>query len=89
MNFLDSLQIADFAGFLILSTFIQQPIEIYYFYIVHKMKVNSVQLAIQLTATILIWLQIIVGFSAMRHITRMKAQQYHILALIEQSKKCE
>lgn len=87
--FRGSLQIADFAGFLILSTFIQQPIEIYYFYIVHKMRVNSVQLAIQLSATILVWLQIIVGYLAMRHITRMKAQQYHILSLIEQSKKSE
>lgn len=81
------IQIADLAGFLILSTFIQQPIEIYLFYIVRKMEVFWLQICVQLLITALVFLQIVIGFVAMRRMTRLKAQQFHINMLIEQSKK--
>ncbi|XP_055303454.1 transmembrane protein 17-like [Sitodiplosis mosellana] len=80
-------KIADFAGFLILSTFIQQPIEIFFFYIVHKAKVFWLQIFVQLLATALVFLQIVIGYVAMRRMTQLKAQQFHILTLIEQSNK--
>lgn len=81
------IQIADFAGFLILSTFIQQPIEIYFYYIVHKAKIFWLQIYIQMFMTILVLLQIIIGYGAMRRMTQLKAQQFHILTLIDQSNK--
>lgn len=82
-----SLQIADFAGFLILSTFIQQPIALYFSYIVHKVHVCRLQVYIQMLATVLVFLQIVIGYSAMRRMTQLKAQQFHILTLIEKSHK--
>lgn len=81
------LQIADFAGFLILSTFIQQPIEMYFYYIIHKARVFWLQIYIQIVMTVLVLLQIIIGYSAMRRMTQLKAQQFHILTLIDRSNK--
>ncbi|XP_031625195.1 transmembrane protein 17-like [Contarinia nasturtii] len=80
-------KIADFAGFLILSLFIQQPIAIFFFYIVHKAKVFWLQIYLQLLVAALIFFEIVIGYISMRRMTRLKAQQFHILMLIEQSNK--
>lgn len=47
----------------------------------------SVQFAIQLIMTILIVLQIVIGYRTIRQMTKFKAQQFHIQWLIDHDNK--
>lgn len=73
-------------GFLILSTFIQLPIQIYLLFNLRRMHSSHLQMMIQYLTAIFLLLQIIFGYVTIRRITEVKAQQFHVKMLIERSK---
>lgn len=51
------------------------------------MKFMSIQFAIQLIMTVLIAVQIVIGYRTIRHMTKLKAQQFHVQMLIDHYNK--
>lgn len=86
-NHSSPFQIPDMGGFLILSTFIQLPIQIYLLFNLRRMHASHLQMLIQyLTAAFLV-LQIVFGYVTIRRITEIKAQQFHVQMLIKRSQQ--
>lgn len=78
-------QIPDFAGFLILSGFIQLPVQLYLLYNFEKYSMESVQLVIQSLVIALIVLQLTAGYFTIRRISRVSAERFYIQKLIEKT----
>lgn len=72
-------------GFLIMSTFIQLPIQIYLLCNLRRVDASQLQLLIQYVIAIFLLLQIILGYITIRRITGIKAQQFHIKMMIKRS----
>lgn len=73
-------------GFLILSTFIQLPIQIYLLYNLLNMHSKLLQFLIQALTAIFLLLEIAFGYMTIRRITEVKAQQFHVKMMIQRSR---
>lgn len=72
-------------GFLILSAFIQLPVQMYILDNLRKAHSTTLQLIVQGLAASFLFLETILGYMTIRRITEVKAQQFHVKMIIQRN----
>lgn len=76
-------KIPDFAGFWILSTFLQLPMQLYLTFFAPQIQKFIISWCIQLLTVIFLALQIVISFFAIRKVSRERAQLFHLRQLLK------